>query len=340
LEVVLKILVTGATGFIGSHLVEKLVQEGYSVKALVLPDPIERIEPENLELLKKLKVELVYGDIRDKGSLEMIFDDVEKVFHLAAISRPMNVPDQLYFDTNELGTKNLLELAYKNNIKNFIHVSTVSVLGTSKDGKPLKEQNYREPDGLYGLSKLKAEEAVIDFINKYNFPAIILRPSLIYGPRCLVRLVMFDFIRKRLFPVFGDGSSKMEFCYVENLVQALLAAKDNNDLVGKVYNITDGESYEIRQVINTIAEELGVGYPWLKMPVWLGISLGLLTEVIGKIFNFHPPFSRTAAEWMSRDMNVYDCSKAKSEIPYKPGVSLREGIRRTISWYKDKNLLK
>lgn len=335
----MRTLVTGGTGFIGSHLVERLVAQNRKVRVLVLPQPIETIEIDNLRLLRKIGVEIIYGDLRDKDSLKKVTKNINIVFHLGAISRPMNIPEQTYFDINEDGTKNLLELCLKESITKFIHTSTVSVIGVSPNGHPLKENDFNKPTGPYALSKLKGEQIAINFYKRYSFPVTVVRPSLVYGPRCLVRLIMFRFIKRRLFPIFKDGKSHMEFCYVDNLIDATLLAETNLRSIGEIYNITDGSSYEIKNVVRTIAQEVVADYPWLKMPVWVGKSLGFTAEILGKVFNFYPPFSRTTAEWMSTDMNVYDCSKAKRELKYDPKIDLREGIKRTVKWYRENNLL-
>lgn len=123
------------------------------------------------------------------------------------------------------------------------------------------------------------------------------------------------------------------------MVDAILLAQKSSAAVGQIYNITDGRSYEMREIIEAIAEETGSKRQAIAMPVALGKMLGYGMDVMGKIFNFLPPFSRGTALWMSSNMNVYDCSKAKRELDYRPAVKLREGIRRTVRWYRTNGLL-
>ena len=338
-----KILVTGGTGFIGSHLTEVLLSQGRDVRVLVMREPLEKIENDNLRIIKNKGAEIVYGDLRDKESLDKAVKDIDTIFHLAGISRPMKIPKHVYYDVNVQGTKNLLEacLNAKIKIKRFIHVSTVSVLGVSPDGTPLKEDNFQEPTGDYGLSKLKGEQIVLEYYKKYNIPVVVIRPPLTYGPRCLVRLIMFKFVQKRLFPLFRKGKAHMEFCYVDNVIQALLLAESTPGILGEVFNISDARSYSISEVVNTIAKVEGVKPPLINnMPVWLGKLMGLGAEVLSRIIGIYPPFSRTAAEWMSKDQNVYNISKAKKVLGYSPEINLEEGIKRTVEWYKEKGLLK
>ncbi len=294
-----------------------------------------------MKLFKKIGVEIIYGDLRDKNSLKKAVKDVKIVFHLGAISRPMKIPKRIYYDVNTQGTKNLLDTCLKEEIKKFVHVSTVSVLGVSPDGRPLKEYDFQAPMGDYGLSKLKGEQIVLEYYKRYNVPVVVIRSPLIYGPRCLVRSIIFKFVQKRLFPLFKEGRAHMEFCYVDNVVQALLLAESTPNILGEVFNISDERSYTISEVINTIAKIEGVGPPLIKnMPVWLGELAGLTVEIGSKIIGSYPPFSRMAVEWMSRDQNVCDISKAEKVLGYSPEINLEEGIKRTVRWYRKKGLLK
>ncbi len=333
------VLVTGGTGFIGSHLVEKLLEQGREVRVLAPKKPFDAIEIENLKIIKEKGAEIVYGDLRDKESLLPAVKGISSVFHLGAISRPMAIPPQRYWDVNSQGTKNILEASQAANVEKFIHISTVSVLGDSLGGCPLKEDDYQSGLGSYGISKLAAEHLALEFRQKHNLPIVVVRPCLTYGPRCLPRSIMFKYVKKGFFPIFNGGRARMEFCYVKNLVQAILLAEKNEGVLGEVFNVTDGQSYPIGKILTTIAEELNVRPPFLRPPVWVGKLAGLGMEVVSKVIGIHPPFSRTAAEWMSKTESVYDCTKAKKLLGYRPSYSLREGIRETIEWYKEKGLL-
>ncbi|OGC47188.1 hypothetical protein A2886_00895 [candidate division WWE3 bacterium RIFCSPHIGHO2_01_FULL_42_13] len=334
-----KILVTGGTGFIGSHLTERLLEQERQVKVLALKEPLEPIEKENERLLEELGAEIIYGDLRDAESLKEAIKGCDTVFHLAGISRPMAVTDEKYYDVNVKGTENILEAAKAVGVKKFVHVSTVSVLGVSPDGHPLSEDEYQY-DGLkYGQTKREGERIALHYHYKHKIPVIVVRPCLVYGPRCLVRLIMFKFVKLGIFPIFDSGEAKMEFAYVDNVVQALLLAEKDGNAVGETFNITDGQPYKIKDVLNTMADELRVARPRLKLHPKVGYYIGVVTEFLSKIVGIFPPFSRTASEWMSKDVNVYECEKAKRLLHYKPTVSLKDGIQKSIDWYKSKGLL-
>ncbi len=333
-------LVTGGTGFIGSHLVERLLEQERDVRVLALKNPLDPQEKENEKIIREKGAEIVYGDVRDAKTIPSAFKSVDTVFHLAAISRPMAIPPQQYYAVNEQGTKNILQQAKKAGVKKFVHTSTVSVLGLSPDGHALKEDEYRDLDDFhYGLSKKAGEEAAMRYYKEDDFPVVVIRPSLAYGPRCNVRLIMFKFTKMGLFPLFNNGEAKMEFAYVDNVVQALLLAENNNSAVGEIFNITDGQSYKIRTVLNTIAKAVDARPPVIRLPYWIGKVAGYGMEFISSILGIYPPFSSTAADWMSRSLNVYDCSKAKRELGYNPEVGLEEGVGRTVEWYRGKGML-
>ncbi len=332
-------MVTGGTGFIGSHLVEKLLKEGRRVRVLALEKPFEPIELENLKIIKEKGAEIIYGDLRDKDSLLPAVGGVSSIFHSAAISRPMRIPARSYYEINRDGTKNLLEAARDAGVRKFVHISTVSVLGDSPDGHPLSEEEYQPEVSHYALSKKEGENLVIRYFWQYQLPVVVIRPCLVYGPRCLVRSVMFKYVKKGLFPLFNGGRARMEFCYAKNLVGAILRAEKNEEAIGEVFNITDGQPYEIGEVLRTIAAELKVRPPFLRIPVFLGKAAGYGMEGVSKVIGIYPPFSRTAADWMSESQSVYDCTKAKKLLGYNPPYSLREGVRETIDWYKKRKLL-
>ena len=334
-----KVLVTGGTGFVGSHLVEKLLEQGRTVRVLALKEPMDEIEKENEEIVRDAGAEVVYGDLRNPSSLQKATKGCDTVFHLAAISRPMSIPDKYYYDVNVVGTKNILEAAQAAGVKKFVHTSTVSVLGVSPDGHPLKEDEFQYEDQLYGLSKREGEFTALLFHHEHKLPVTVIRPCLVYGPRCIVRRIMFKYVKLGVFPVFTGGNAKMEFVYVDNVVDALLLAEKNEKAVGEVFNITDGQSYKIGEILNTIADVQDVKRPWIKLHPKTGFYLGAMAETISRLFGIHPPFSRTASHWMSEDVNVYDCSYAKKVLGYLPKVNLKDGVERTVSWFEGRGEL-
>ncbi|MCX6746819.1 MAG: NAD(P)-dependent oxidoreductase [Candidatus Pacearchaeota archaeon] len=330
------ILITGASGFIGSHLAEELTKRKEKVRVLVRNlNEIGYIHDFSKEI--RNKIEIVEGDLLDKTSLIKALKGTNKVFHLAAISRPMNIPKQKYFDVNLYGTRNLLEACKKQKIKKIIHVSSMSVFGFSRDRNSLTENSSKLPVSYYGESKKQGEELAIDFCKKNKIKLIVVRPPMVFGPRDSQFLRLFKLIDTGFFPLLKKGQAKLEFCYVKNLVNGILLA----DKYGKnleSYNISDGETYTIKEVFGKIAEAENKKLFPISIPVWSVKASGLIIEKVFLIFKKKAPFNSGTAEWMSKD-NVIDISKAKKKLKYKRLIPLEEGIKETVEWYKARRLL-
>lgn len=335
----MKILVTGATGFIGSHLVERLVKEKYNVRTLVRNEKKENSEnrKDSLELLKKLKVEIFNGDLLDKKSLEKVVNGVDIIFHLAAIARPMAIPKEMYFKVNEEGTRNLLEACKNKKIKKIIIMSSISAVGPTRDGFPVNEKIECKPIDIYGFSKLAQERIALDYFKNHRLPIVFLRPPMVFGPRDLEMLRLFKAVNKRFFPIRSNIRG-MEFLYVGNLIEAcLLAMKYGKN--GEIYHISNGEHYSINEIINIIEKTENKKILPIKFPNWSFAFIGYIIELIAKILNFHPPFKHDTIMWMTKKFWYSDISKARKELKYNPKISLEEGVKKTVDHYKEKAFL-
>ena len=334
----MKALVTGATGFIGSHLTEELIKQGHKVKVLVRETEDSSKDKRGiLGLLKKLNVEIIQGDLLDEKSLDNAVKNVDVVFHLAAIARPMAIPREEYFKVNEKGTKNLLEACKKKKIKKIVIMSSVSAVGQSKEGKAVNEKTKCKPVDTYGWSKLAQEKISLEYFKKFKMPIVFLRPPMVFGPRDVEMLKLFKAVKKRFFPL--DGKSKcMEFLYVENLVQAcLLAVKYGEN--GEAYHITNGEHYSINEIRSSMEKAMGKKVLPIKFPRIFFVSAGFSMELVGKLFGFRPPFKHDTIDWMTKKLWYSDVSKARKVLKYVPKFSLDEGIKKTVDYYKKEGYL-
>jgi len=336
----MKVLVTGASGFIGSHLTQRLVKEGHSVRVLVREEDQSKLpknRKDSLDLLHNLKLEIVKGDFLDKESLEKALEGIEVVFHLGAIARPMAIADKLYFDVNEKGTRNLFESIDKKKIKKIVMMSSVSAVGTARNDLALDEKSERLPVDVYGRSKLAQEKVAEEFIEKDKLPIVMLRPPMVFGPRDVEMLRLFKAVDKRFFPLSSENKC-LEFLYVGNLVEACFLAWKKGK-VGEKYHITNGEHYSINDVINSISRAQNEKVFQIKLPRFVFVSMGYLVEVISKLINAHPPFQHNTIDWMTGKLWYSNPAKAMKELEYKPIVSLDDGTRNTFEYYKKKGFL-
>ena len=337
----MEILVTGASGFIGSHLVERLVNEGHKVSVLVRKKEMKNI-PENrrdsIKLLNKLGVKFILGDLLDKDSLKKAIDKNQIIFHLGAIARPMAIPNELYFKVNEEGTRNLLEVCKKNKIKKIVMMSSISAVGPSRDGKPINEDTECRPIDTYGWSKLAQEKVAKEYIDRYKLHIVILRPPMVFGERDFEMLKLFNAVNKRFFPISSNNKC-MEFLYVGNLVEACVLAM-NKGKIGEKYHISNGEHYSINEIIKSIEKAENKKIIPIKLPKFVFVIGGYILEWMGKLFNFHPPFKHDTINWMTAPQWYSDISKAREKLNYNPIFSLDEGTKRVAEYYKEKGFIK
>ncbi|OQX07316.1 MAG: hypothetical protein BWK76_25000 [Desulfobulbaceae bacterium A2] len=338
----MKVLVTGAAGFIGSHLVEALTGDGIEVVSLAQPG-------ECLDNLHGTPCRIVFGDIRDRDALRTALPGVDLVYHLAAISRfDRNVPDETYQAVNVEGTRNVLETANEAGVRRVLFTATIEAVGMSSDGRPLTEDSPQVPRNIYGATKLAAENLVAGFRGRADLDTVVVRPPMTYGPReMLLHSRLFKVIAKGIYPLVGDGQALTEFCYVKNQVQGIRLAAERGQ-PGGIYFISDPRSYTIEEIVRAIASGMQVRVFTPHLPVPLALTIGFGFELLSKLLPFYPflipqtgrpPFSRKTVAWTSQSRLFVDQTKARRELGYEPRYDLAGGIRETIAWYRQRGVL-
>lgn len=256
-----KILVTGSEGFIGSHLVESLLQNNYSVKALVLYNSFNSIGW--LKNIKHKNLEICLGDIRDHAFLSNIFDDIEIVFNLAAL---IGIPYSYlapgsYIETNIKGTINLLDISLKKKIKHFIQVSTSEVYGTAQK-IPMDESHPLVPQSPYSASKISSDSIALSYFLSFGLPVTIARPFNTFGPRQSSRAIIPTLINQCLFSdeiLVGEIKTTRDFNYVFDMVRAfILILKNRKKIIGETLNIGTGNETSVSEVIKILQNLVGV----------------------------------------------------------------------------------
>lgn len=325
-----KVLVTGATGFTGGYLCSRLIEKGYTVKGLALPDM-------DIQALEKKGVEVIVGDLRQKETLIPVVKDVEQVYHIAAIYREQNVPRKLFFDVNVQGTKNLLEAAQDSGVKRFIHCSTVGVQGEVKEIPATEETPYNAGD-YYQESKMRGELLALDFFRKKRLPGVVFRPVGIYGPGDTRFLKLFRYISQGKFRMFGSGKVLYHLTYIDDLVNGILLVGETPGIEGEIFTLA-GERYTtLNELVETIASVLDVSVSKRHYPVWPVWTAGVICELICLPLRIQPPIYRRRVDFFMKD-RAFSIDKAKRILKYSPRIDLKTGLERTAQWYKEQSLL-
>jgi len=325
-----RVLVTGATGFVGGHLTRHLLKEGYEVRCLVR-------ESSNIEPLKSLGVDLVYGDVRNMVSVEKAVAGAEKVFHIAALFRKAGFPDSTYWDINVKGVANVLQASLQAGVKRFIHCSTIGVLGHISS-PPGNESTPYNPGDIYQRTKMEGEKTALKFHKEKGLPVVVVRPAMIYGPGDLRLLKLFKAVAKRRFVMLGSGKTLAHFVYIDDLVKGFILASSIGKAVGNVYIFASEGPVTLNDLVRMISEKLGTPVPKLHLPVKPFQWMGSLCEAICIPLKIEPPIFRRRVDFFTKDRS-FDISKARNDLGYEYDIDMQEGIRRTIKWYKENGYL-
>lgn len=326
----MKALVTGATGFIGSHLVDALVQENADVRCLVR-------RTSDLSWLKGLPVELVRGDCSEKGTLLEALNGVDRVFHLAGVTKALN--DETYFEVNGKGTKNLVEACVETRpgLQKFIYLSSQAAAGPCKGVTRKKETDAAEPVSPYGRSKRMGEQHVLDHACK--LPSVILRPCAVYGPRDRDVYVFFKLLSRGLQPFVLGQDQYISLCYVEDLVRAILLASEARGPSGEVFFVSDGGRYRMKEVGKVFAQAMDVSPICIPVPKWVILGVASFSEAFSRISRKPALISKgKAAEMVQQDWGC-DIAKAITVLGFEPRVDLAQGARFTVDWYRKERWL-
>lgn len=318
-------LVTGSSGFLGSHLVETLVARGENVRALVRPNSKKA-------QLKSLGVELAYGDLNDIQSLREAMQDIERVYHCAALATDWGTWE-MFRCANVTGVSNLLEASLEADISKFIHVSSTDVYG-HPDYSADEDAPYRMRGWPYGDTKIESERRVWMYYSQHGLPATIVRPVSIYGPRSpTLVLEIVELLKSGRMVHIGKSDKPAGLTYVTNVVDVLLLAADNENSVGQAYNACDGSNITWRQYVDRLAEIVGVSSPRVVIPYRLAYRTGWAMEKIYSTMRIktRPLLTRMAVELFGTNQG-FSIDKARRELGYEPKVDFEEGMRRVEVW--------
>ncbi len=318
-------LVTGATGFIGSHLVELLLQKGYSVRCLIR-------KSSDTKWLNGKQVEYVYGDLFNEEALRDAVRGVEYVFHSAGVTKAKTQEE--YYNGNATGTKNILAATATHNhtLKRFVHISSQAAVGPSPTQTPITEDEPSHPLTTYGKSKWQAEEECLKMMK--TLPITICRPPAVFGPRDKDVFEFFNTMSKGLQPMVGFNEKLVSLVHVSDLVRGFVMAAESSNAVGQTYFIASNGVYGWKEIGEVTRKVLNKSALRIRLPEFAVYIIATFAEFFA-LFSSKPALINfEKARDMVQDYWTCDSSKAKRDFGYQQEISLEDGIRGTVEWYK------
>ena len=321
------VLVTGGTGFVGSHLVERLCELGISVRCLVRrSSPLDRLPP---------AVQLVYGDLRGGAGLREAVEGARVVIHVAGVTKALERTE--FYRGNVDGTRNLLAACEETGPARFVHVSSLAAIGPSPDGRPLSEDAEPHPLTHYGKSKLAAERAVLE--SKLAPRAVIVRPAVVFGPRDTDVFEIFRAANKGLLVRIGRAESLAAMIYVKDLVEALIAAASVECAAGRAYFAAAPKAVSWTGLAGTAAAIMGRKLRTVSVPPAAAYAAGWCAEMAARLRGRPGIVSREKVTEARCPYWVCDTRRAEADLGLRTRP-LAEGVAETLAWYKQAGWLK
>jgi dihydroflavonol-4-reductase len=324
-------VVTGATGFLGSALVQELVNQKQAVRILARDEKKARSQFGET-------VTIIPGDITDVERVQQALDGATIIYHLVGRLYHPSTPTELYQRTHVEGTRILLEACKgQKQLQRLVHCSTTGVHGVT-DTTPANEDAPFAPTNPYEATKLKAEQLALQAYKEWGLPVSVARPGLVYGPGDLHLLGFFSSIKKGWFRVIDGGSAMLHPIYIDDMTQAFLLCAGRPEAIGRSYNFAGDHPVTIRELATAIAHSLGKELPRESIPLWLANLAADVFAVIPGIKGENAPLTRSRVQFLTKS-RIYDINRAQSELGYAPKVTLEEGMKRTAQWYHQHHYL-
>jgi nucleoside-diphosphate-sugar epimerase len=319
------ILVTGATGFLGSALVTELVTQKQPVRVLA------RDEQKAREQFGE-EITIIRGEITDVEQVERAVDGATIIYHLVGRLYHPSVPAELYHHTHVEGTRILLNACKgQKQLQRIVHCSTTGVHGVT--GKaPAAEDAPFAPTNPYEATKLQGELLALKAYQEDSLPVSVARPGLVYGPGDLHLLGFFSSIKKGLFRVIDGGKALLHPIYIDDMTAAFLLCAERPEAVGHSYNIAGERPVTIRELATAIAHSLHKELPRGSIPLWFANLASDMFSIVPGMKGENAPLTRSRVQFLTHS-RVYDIGKAKTELGFAPRVELEEGMKNTAEWY-------
>ena len=321
----LKALITGSTGFIGSHLVEALTEKNWDVSCLIRPKSRPGI-------LSQFPARIVQGDVDDIPSLEEAVQNQDYVFHVAA--RIRSAPKTIYNMANVRFTVNLAQACLNVNpgLKRFVFISSIAAAGPSLSGTCSDEACVCAPASEYGRTKLRAENALCCLWDQ--LPTTIIRPPNVYGPRQLETELLTNIIKKRIVPLLKDETGRTSLIYIEDLVNGIIQAALSSRTAGQIYYLTDGINHSWKNIILTNKDQILGTSLFFPLPEKLIFLAAWLADMLNTTGLYKVLFGRRILKVMLQTPWLFSPAKAERDFGFKSRYSLQEGMKKTLNYHK------
>jgi nucleoside-diphosphate-sugar epimerase len=326
-----KVLVTGAAGFLGGHLVDMLLERGDEVRAMVRPI-------EDASRLRKLAgVEVVLGDLVDRDSLGRAVQGTQRVYNVAAKTGPWGL-EKDYKAVNVWGVADLITASMDAGVQRIVHTSSITVYGHHLKGIVTEDHPFHAEDNPYSRTKIAGEKMIADFVKERRAPVVIVRPAWIYGPRDSASFGRFvAMVDSGKGFLISSGKNIVPIVYVRDVAQGLIKAGDAGDeVIGKAFTIADDRRVTQAEYLNTIADFLGVPTISRKIPYFPLITAGRSAELVWTAMgrrNASPPPVTTYGVTLLGGNQEFSIEKAQRELGYNPEYDVIRGVFEGVNWY-------
>ncbi len=327
----MKVLLTGASGFVGSHILDALRARGLAVRVLLRQSSSRRfIEPHLRD------IEVCEGGIGDLASLERAMEGVTHVIHCAGATKARRNAE--FYEINQQGTRNVIEAANRHvgKILRFVHISSLAAAHPATATSPAREEDLAAPVSEYGRSKLAAEQEVVE---RCKVAFTILRPPAVYGPRDEGFLSMFQAVRKHFVPRFTGGVKEMSIVFAPDLAEAAVNCLTHPAAAGRTYYVASPEAVSAGGFCEEIARQLNVRTFSLGLPVPVLWPVCALSELFCRLTGKPSLLNRQKYRELRAPGWVCDASRLRNEVGFVASTSLAEGIRQTVAWYRQNRLI-